>query len=93
MCCREVYELGVQGAKGVSSQISRDLNTEQRSVVCPGKGSEQESSTARLVCTKEEEGGSAGRVWGNQAESALVAGRWTWGAGVRTVSKTDKGQR
>lgn len=77
MCCREVYALGVQEAKEVTerSPISRALNAEQRSVVCPGKGSEQESSIVRLACTEEEEGGAAGRVWGNQDESGLVAGQ------------------
>lgn len=49
----EVYKVGsfaAEGGSGVSrqSQVSRALNAEQRSIVCPGKGSEQENSTARL---------------------------------------------
>ena len=59
------WEFKRQGGITRQSPISRALNTEQRSVVCLGKGSEQESSTVRLACTEEEESGSAGRVWGN----------------------------
>lgn len=39
-----------EGGSGVSRQrqVSRAFNAEQRSIVYPGKGSEQENSTARL---------------------------------------------